>query len=267
MTAPAGVPPGRGAHVGGAARAPAPPGRARLFLFATVAVLFGFALTVVLDRALGLVLRRSPSAPAPAGLLFPPHTQARSVTPEFDYTASINALGFRDREFPVAKGQAYRILAIGDSYTYGWGVADDEPWPKVLERDLRRLDPRVEVANLGAPGASPTQYAETAERAIPLLRPDLVIVCVLQGNDFGQMWWETQTISDRVAMLGGARDFAQLARAKLQRTLGSVLDRLYPNAMRLVRDRAARSMASSSPGAAAAPRRACRTRSAVARPD
>jgi hypothetical protein len=113
----------------------------------------------------------------------------------------------------------------------------------------------VEGANLGAPGASPTQYAETAERAIPLLRPDLVIVCVLQGNDFGQMWWETQTISDRAAMLGGARDFLRLARAKLQRTLGAVLGRLYPNAMRLVYDRAARSMASPASAAAAAPTR------------
>jgi lysophospholipase L1-like esterase len=225
-------------------------GRGRRLLFGTIVLLLGFALTIVLDRALGLIHRPPPGAKAPLGLLFPPRTTTRSVTTEFDYTASVNALGFRDRDFPVAKGPAYRILAIGDSYTYGWGVADDEPWPKVLERDLRRLEPRVEVANLGAPGASPTQYAETAERAVPLLRPDLVILCIVQGNDFGQMWWETQTVSDRLAMLGGPRDFARLARAKLERTLGAVLGRLYPNTMRVVRDRAAR-RAAASPAVAA----------------
>ncbi len=47
-------------------------------------------------------------------------------------------------------------------------------------------------------------------------------------------------------MLGGPRDFLRLARGKLQRTLGAVLGRLYPNTMRFVSDRAARSAAAAS---------------------
>jgi hypothetical protein len=43
------------------------------------------------------------------------------------------------------------------------------------------------VLNLGCPGASADVYAEVAERGIPLLKPDLVLVCVLQGDDLKQL--------------------------------------------------------------------------------
>ena len=107
--------------------------------------------TVGVDRIAGVVvtdpLRTS-------GLIFHPHSTATYRTPEFTFTASTNALGFRDHEFTQGRSPACRVLAIGDSFTFGWGVSLEESWPKVLETTLKQDGVGVEVANLGFPGGA-----------------------------------------------------------------------------------------------------------------
>ena len=79
------------------------------------------------------------------------------------------------------------MLALGDSFTFGFGVEAKQAWPKTLEAYLQTAGYDVEIANLGRPGGSPRDYAAIAEKTIPLLKPDLVIVAVLQGDDLAQM--------------------------------------------------------------------------------
>ncbi len=119
-------------------------------------------------------------------LIFAPNSRFRLKTSEFDFEAHINSFGFRDRPFRLTRPGLTRVLAIGDSFTYGWGVQDSEPWPKVLERDLSRLGMPIEIANLGRPGAGPDQYLEIARAAVPVLRPRWIIVGLLQGDDLSQ---------------------------------------------------------------------------------
>src|SRR4051812_41303460 len=149
-------------------------------LFATLFILF-FG-SIGLDRVTGW-LRPSHDQ----GLIFPRNVTVTLKTPEFFSTIRTNSMGFRDREFESQKSSAVRVLAIGDSFTFGWGVEDKESWPKVLESRLRSEGLNIEVANLGKPGASPVNYAELAEKSIPLLHPDLLIVAVLQGEDLAQI--------------------------------------------------------------------------------
>ena len=135
------------------------------------------------DRLVGALVSMPDETPS---LLFPPFSHRSHSTSEFSYTISVNNLGFRDRDFHLDSQGDYRILAIGDSMTYGWGVNIDKTWPKVLERNLRDQGYNVEIANLGFPGGGPKRYAELAIRAIPLLTPDLVLIAVLQGDDLAQ---------------------------------------------------------------------------------
>ena len=82
---------------------------------------------------------------------------------------------------PKAPG-IFRIAAFGDSLTYGEGVAAEEAWPAVLERELQR-EYRAEVLNLGVCGAQSADVLRLAERLLPSLDADLVLygVCL---NDF-----------------------------------------------------------------------------------
>ncbi|HJQ82795.1 MAG TPA: GDSL-type esterase/lipase family protein [Candidatus Binatia bacterium] len=103
----------------------------------------------------------------------------RNVTGTFaGRTVMTNSLGQRDREIPVAKpGNGFRVLAVGDSVTFGHGVAVDDTWPERLERRLAARFPerRVEVVNTAVPGNSPFQEYVDLERAL-VLAPDAAII-------------------------------------------------------------------------------------------
>jgi lysophospholipase L1-like esterase len=131
--------------------------------------------------------------PTRPGLVFPPHYRVSYQTPEFAFTAETNAIGIRDHEVDPEAKQRFRILAVGDSYTYGWGVDLGRAWPKVLEGLLTDKGRPTEVLDLGCPGTSVDAYAVIAERAVPVLRPDAIVVAVLQGDDLKQLDLEPTT--------------------------------------------------------------------------
>ena len=57
---------------------------------------------------------------------------------------SLNSNGHRDDDMPVAKPAGERrILVLGDSVTFGWGVDQGEDFPARLEALLRQQDNRV----------------------------------------------------------------------------------------------------------------------------
>jgi lysophospholipase L1-like esterase len=94
-------------------------------------------------------------------------------------TISINSLGFRGRDFPRRKGNAYRIVALGESTTFGITLtADDQPWPARLEEMIRerlKLHRPVEVINAGVPGYRLDQNLHRLRTEILPLKPDMII--------------------------------------------------------------------------------------------
>ena len=145
-------------------------------------LLFVIAATLATDRVFG-ALRQPPGLPETVELIFPPFSEQHYKSHDFEYSVYINSIGIRDRELPKERGNTFRVLAIGDSYTYGWGVNIEDTWMRMLEAQLREAGHDIEILNLGKPGVGPPFYAELAEQAIPLLRPDLILICMLQGND------------------------------------------------------------------------------------
>ncbi|MGA9142877.1 MAG: SGNH/GDSL hydrolase family protein [Candidatus Acidiferrales bacterium] len=94
---------------------------------------------------------------------------------------SINSDGLRDREFTREKPPGvYRIMMLGDSTTFGWGVRQEDTAAKFLERKLNaHLPPgykKVEVINTGVGNYDTVQevtYYETIGRTF---HPDLVVL-------------------------------------------------------------------------------------------
>ncbi len=100
--------------------------------------------------------------------------------PVFRYRVTINARGLRDREHALAPAPGVtRIVLLGDSFAWGWGVDDGRSFADVLEE---RLGPAVEVVNLGVPGYSTDQELLWLEREGLLYRPDLVLLCLLLND-------------------------------------------------------------------------------------
>ncbi|MEM7308676.1 MAG: hypothetical protein AAF682_18480 [Planctomycetota bacterium] len=102
-----------------------------------------------------------------------------------DRTVSIrtNAEGFRDAPFGAKRPGVLRIAALGDSFSFGHNVADDDAYPTLLEGLLSTPEREVEVLNLGVPGYSTLQHLAQLELLGPELAPDLVLCGTYLGND------------------------------------------------------------------------------------
>ena len=113
--------------------------------------------------------------------VYSPNTQYTISRPEFAYPRRTNSLGLAEREIPSEKGpNEYRIIALGDSYTEGVGVAYNETWIKVTERRLASatVERAVVAFNAGISGSDPWyEYMLLREKLLPY-EPDLVLVAI-----------------------------------------------------------------------------------------
>ncbi len=95
---------------------------------------------------------------------------------------SINSLGLRDREFAIPKPSCVvRILGLGDSVVFGFGVPIEDDYLKLLESELNRIatgDVRYEVVNAGQEATGLDYYYHFLLLLAPRLQPDLVLVGV-----------------------------------------------------------------------------------------
>lgn len=91
----------------------------------------------------------------------------------------LNSQGFRDVEFPREKrSSAFRIVCIGDSWTFGANVGEERAYPQRLSALLGSEFPRAifEVLNLGVLGYSSYQGLELLRRRAGDLDPDIVVI-------------------------------------------------------------------------------------------
>lgn len=96
----------------------------------------------------------------------------------------LNALGYRDYEFDLEKGDRTRIVMVGDSFLFGDNVGPGQTLPKALERVLGR---RYQVFNLGVAGDGPDQSYGRLLRDGLRFDPDLVILAIYAANDFNDL--------------------------------------------------------------------------------
>lgn len=113
-----------------------------------LSVCFTLIFSVLLDKMLDIGLHRIGYFKA----IYPDVT-LRFQTAEFNFEATISAQGLRNNFVTVPKPKdKIRILAIGDSFTFGWGVDLKDTWVKLLEKSLKERGLNVEIVNAGVPG-------------------------------------------------------------------------------------------------------------------
>lgn len=92
----------------------------------------------------------------------------------------INEDGFRSPDFSKLDSTKKKILFIGDSFTWGMSAS---PVTDHCFVDLIRNETNYEISNAGIPAADPVQYSLLAQKYIPTLKPDYVVVMFFMGND------------------------------------------------------------------------------------
>lgn len=86
---------------------------------------------------------------------------------------SINALGYRGAERPLARTEGLaRIAVLGDSFTLGIGVRDEDTLPARLEAALQG----VEVLNFGVSASDTVEQVRYLQGYVARFRPDLVLI-------------------------------------------------------------------------------------------
>jgi hypothetical protein len=99
--------------------------------------------------------------------------------------AKFNNLSFRSRQDILEDGHKTdlnRIIAYGDSITFGFAVREDESYPSVLESKLNAEARKFQVLN-AVRGHSPTVYSFHIRQDVPALQPKLVIIQIEPLND------------------------------------------------------------------------------------
>jgi hypothetical protein len=93
---------------------------------------------------------------------------------KFKFHYTINELGYRGTAVePSRANDKPSIVILGDSYTFGMGVNDGEPYPAILEAELGHA---YNVINLGTPGWGLTQQIRRYVEFGKLHNPDVVVL-------------------------------------------------------------------------------------------
>ncbi len=141
--------------------------------------------------------RELPADPLPGTRVTLGQVIRRSADPEIVYelrpnldvvfegarlTTSGNGVRGHDPGFTRTPGTS-RIVGLGDSFLFGYGVGDDQTHLALLEKRLQASGSPAEVVNLGVPGYNAVMEVRTFETRGIAYAPDLVLIEFL-GNDF-----------------------------------------------------------------------------------
>jgi len=121
---------------------------------------------------------------------------------------TIDADGFRscgERPAPVEGSDEGSILTVGDSFTYGDEVRDEETWPAQLQRLTGRR-----VLNGGVTGYGFDQMVLRAEQLAAAHNPSVLVVGFIVDDvrraEMRRMWWRDkpwfEVEDDRLALKG-----------------------------------------------------------------
>jgi hypothetical protein len=153
---------------------------------------------VILGAAEGIARYLARSEPAPDGGLYveragisrPDPDVFWSIQPNLrgyleDKWLTTNSLGLRGAEIGPKQPDEYRILSLGESTAFGFGVDDGDTYAERLEHALRARQPgrAVRVINAGVPAYSSFQSLVYLKTRGLDLEPDAVLI-YHWANDF-----------------------------------------------------------------------------------
>ncbi|MDQ2806074.1 MAG: GDSL-type esterase/lipase family protein [Chloroflexota bacterium] len=169
------------------------PSRLHRLVQGLAVLLITIAMTLILlEIALRLFAPQLQVAVNPALFMSDAETKVRNApgvtiqhdTPEFHVTYQINAQGLRaDGPTGAPAPNRLRLLAVGDSFTFGWGVEGNQAFPQRLD-GVRAADGRtVESLNAGVATYGTDHEAAWLHKYGWGFQPNVVLLGFYTGND------------------------------------------------------------------------------------
>ena len=140
----------------------------------------GFVLDATMSRYEPSLFQRHPTQ---INILAP---DASVVVETIEYTTSIrtNSIGLRGDEVSP-NGDSITIITVGDSFTLGLQVSEEQTWQALLSTSLTEsLNQSVEVLNAGVDGYGTLQATQQLKRLAEQTGADIAILSFYLGNDF-----------------------------------------------------------------------------------
>lgn len=97
-------------------------------------------------------------------------SKAEAIKRVRSFTVSTNAMGYRDTELDETPVD---IVCVGDSVTFGWGVAQEESYPARLEQELS-----LNVLNTGVPALKPEHVEAYIKSILVSVEPRIILVAM-----------------------------------------------------------------------------------------
>lgn len=117
------------------------------------------------------------------GWKLPPGETIREITADYDVPYEANAQGFRSRYDFAAPATARRIAFLGDSFTFGSGVREEETFVSVAESALAGAEPAsVQALNFGIGGFGIDQMLLALEHEALPRRVDAVVLSFIRQD-------------------------------------------------------------------------------------
>ena len=97
--------------------------------------------------------------------------KAKTIQRTRAFTVSTNSLGYRDDELSTKRN--LKIVCVGDSVTFGWGVKHSETYPSQLAKSLG-----VDVLNTGVPALKPEHVEAYIKSILESVQPPIVLIAM-----------------------------------------------------------------------------------------
>jgi hypothetical protein len=168
----------------------------KIQIFRLLTILFGiFVALIIAEIALRMVGWPTPGlyvggsgpvtlrSPGRDGGAFPPKVRGELRHYDYDVECVVNSYGFRDAEIGSKQNGEWRVGILGDSFTAGIGVRQNERFADMFGTAIRRFRPNITVWNLGAPSCGTACEAEMLKGVDQKYQLDEIILAFYGGND------------------------------------------------------------------------------------
>ncbi len=139
----------------------------------------------------GVATLPQPPSGLPRGIPMAPHgRRAWALAPntqmvETNVAVRVNALALRGPNLGPKSADELRILTLGDSSVFGFGVDEDKVFSSVAARALAKNFDRPVTPVIGAtPGYTSVQALDTLADVGAIVKPDVVVIATLWSDVF-----------------------------------------------------------------------------------